>query len=1410
MLSTSIVKNVSDAGHYYAAKDNYYTIEEGIEQSEWFGKGSSRFNLTGSIDPIKFSTLLKGELPNGEIIGKKIDDKFIHRAGWDLTFSAPKSVSIMALLAEDKRLIIAHRNAVNVALSEIERGCSEARIKNKNIISYSLTKNIIAALFHHDLSRAEDPQLHTHSVIMNLTQRHDGKWRSMASKLGRYDKETQGEVHGFIERVRNNKRYYGKLYETELAYQVQKLGYEIIIDEKTGVFQIQGVSNEVIEYFSKRRNKIKMYMEENGLVGSKAAEFATLHDREKKTKSDRAVLLAKWLEGSRGFGFNGELLIKQAEERLITKNDEPILYVEHKSVKIIQSIIDSVIQFKTIFSVEELISEASIIAINQKSNIKELLQAVDSLIEKGDLLSLENEQGKSYLMSKKTLDDEKKIKEILSQDSVVSIQLKKIEKYLDKYSSKNEEYSALITAFSQKKHVLVDGHSTKEVISKAAIEISKQENLHLAVVSPNQMTSKEFSLGLKDSQTSMWEKFKALFVDTAISHYSTIQFLNRTDGKIPDILLIEKSHLLSAKEQAQLLEWGQNKNTKMFFFSEKNLLLSQKKGVDTNYLIQHGIRTVSLGEKVNSIRDDIAKTDLQTIFKKISSNVVEVPEHEDRAYAMASHFARLKDHNKVYLVAHNKIQVSQLNQIAHDQLKAEGKLKNFISVNVLIPQFIPEHRQNVATIYSIGDVVRFSGDKTKSSQSEYLKIVGHDKKQNELLLKRSNSEIIRWKSELSIEVFKEEKREWAVGERLQSHRSMKYAGVVKGEYFTVAAIRGDTVKLVRDKGRPVYIDISKPYQKHFDYGYAATSHQLAHMKAKHFIADLTANSFGTDQRRFFQLAAQPEHVTLYTDNANKLFDAINQKSGDKLSAHDILQSSTDIKNHLTAFYQVLQQAIQKPDENPITLSQKAVNAVDYAIRHLSERNAGFTHKDLLEVAMNHAIGKVNRQQLLQAVGAMETAGIILRGTGNNGVLWTTQEAIKLENEIIALTQKDQGTLSPIASDSLVQKYCEPTLLHAEQIAAIKAIVQSRDRVLAIQGRAGTGKTTMMASLSDVLTAKEIWQEEGYQVKGIAPTHKAVKELKERGIPATTIDRFLLDMRQIKIEKSDQLSKTILIVDEASMVSNRKMRDVLSTVHNFNFRQVIPTGDNPQLSAIEAGKPHHLIQQILDDKVIRLEDIRRQKNPVLKEAVSVIYKMDVAKTFSHLGNSIIEIKDEKEGIKNEDKIKQENHPVKNAENLSYQKRVKEIAKDYVNLLEQKEDVQIITPSHEDRKAVNNEVRQQLEGKGYLTGHNHSFPILVSKDMTAVERSDTKNFKAGQIVRFTSSAGNNLKAGDYFTIKEVDSKLNLLTLHRMGEKTEEVIWRIPFSSKRINNKIEVFKKEERHLKIGDKIVWSRTDR
>jgi conjugative relaxase-like TrwC/TraI family protein len=1405
MLSTSTIKNAADAAHYYSATDNYYTREEGMEQSEWLGKGAEKLQLQGEVNPEQFTLLLKGKLPNGEQLGKAVNGEIAHRAGWDLTFSAPKSVSILALIGGDKRLVDAHQQAVKIALSEVERSCSEARVKLGGQLSYHNTRNMVSALYHHDLSRDQDPQLHTHSVVMNITERQDGKWRSQASKIGRYDKETSSDVHGFIERVRNNKRYFGKLYEAELAYQVKELGYEIEINSKTGVFEIVGVEKDVLQFFSKRSEKIKQSLDENGLSGSRAADFAARNTRENKKEVDRGVLTQQWKDEASNRGLHCAELIEKSQNNALSSIPHDKDTINPRDVNAIAFLAlkqagNTLSEFNTTFSLEDVVMTASSYAIRENINVKSLLQAADYAIQTGEFISITESQGKTLFMAKATLDDEKRITACINQTTVLKqkVDATLVNHFVHQHEMVPEIQQALTTIFSDQRYVLVEGNKSSQELPNAIARLAKSAGLEMSIVSPNKIISKQLAARIKPQPQTLWENVKALFVDTKIRNESVMQLLaNKENAKSPHILMIDHSHLLSAKQTADLLEWGKDKDTQMIFLSQKNLLLSQKTGVSTEYLIKNGITTVSLAESQNTIAHSVSQLDMSVITQKIAHDIQVVANSEDRQQTIAKQFSRLPNVDRVFMIANNKKSVENLNRLAHSALKDAGKLGKGMPLSILLPQFLSEHTAKQATAYLSGSVVRFNEDYKSLSikRGEYLSVLQHNKKSNSVILKHTNGKEIHWNPDKvagqpgKVELFKEQDRELCVGERVVFHRGLKYANLTKGEFFTVDAIRHNKVKLSREQGNSVELDLTKAHNRHFDYGYAATPHAIVHEKPSHIIAELPIKSFHTDQRRLFQMVSQAEHVLIYTDNLHALIPTLEKKTGNRLTAHETLKSSDEIKQNLHAFYEVFEKAIVSTSNHKnMSLSRTAIDAVNYSIQHLSEREAAFTHKELMFTAMKYALGEANPREFTDVALAMEKAGISLRGNKSDGTLWTTLDAVNSEREILALCIQDKGKLQPIASDEVVKRYCDPEKLHPEQIAAIKTIVQSTDRVLSIQGRAGTGKTTLMATLDQVLSAKDLLLGEGYTLQGIAPTHKAIKELRVHGIPACTIDRFLLDMRQLQENKvPHDFSKTVLVIDEASMVSNDKMLEVLKIAHTFNFREAIPTGDTPQLAAIEAGKPHALIQRKIDP--ILLQDIRRQKNPTLKEAVQALYKGDIQKTFSVLKDSIIEISE------------------KNLES-SYQKRIEALVSDYISLRSQGDDVQIIAPSHDDRRSINNEVRSQLAKTGFLTGDSYLFSVLSSTDMTRVERTEAINFKPDQIIRFIVSSGRTIKAGEYFVIKSIDKPHNVLILNKTDGKGEDVIWQIPKSHKRINNCIEVFKKEERTLKVGDKIVWVRT--
>ena len=156
----------------------------------------------------------------------------------DCTFSAPKSVSLLALVEGDLKLEKAHKRAVRRTLKIIERDYAATRTRKNGQVTTINTKNLVVGQFHHDTSRELDPHLHTHCVILNMTK-HNDKWYAFKND----------DVHA-------NKKMLGMIYQNELALEVQKLGYEI--EQKgNGQFEIKGFSEEQLMSFSKRRQQIK-------------------------------------------------------------------------------------------------------------------------------------------------------------------------------------------------------------------------------------------------------------------------------------------------------------------------------------------------------------------------------------------------------------------------------------------------------------------------------------------------------------------------------------------------------------------------------------------------------------------------------------------------------------------------------------------------------------------------------------------------------------------------------------------------------------------------------------------------------------------------------------------------------------------------------------------------------------------------------------------------------------------------------------------------------------------------------------------------------------------------------------------------------------------------------------------------
>ena len=226
-------------GESYYAQENSYSAAQSVANSQWMGKGAAKLGLDGQVKSADFKNLLHGYLPDGTTfrLRRKEREGYGERAGLDCTFSAPKSASILALAAGQKEIEKAHRQAVEETLKIIEQDYVTTRVTNDGKVRRVHTNNLVAARFHHDTSRELDPHLHTHCVILNLTE-HNDRWYSFRN-----------------DEIFSHKKLLGSIYRNQLAHKAKELGYSLETG-KDGLFEIEGFTPEQLNKLSKRREQI--------------------------------------------------------------------------------------------------------------------------------------------------------------------------------------------------------------------------------------------------------------------------------------------------------------------------------------------------------------------------------------------------------------------------------------------------------------------------------------------------------------------------------------------------------------------------------------------------------------------------------------------------------------------------------------------------------------------------------------------------------------------------------------------------------------------------------------------------------------------------------------------------------------------------------------------------------------------------------------------------------------------------------------------------------------------------------------------------------------------------------------------------------------------------------------------------
>lgn len=298
----TISQPLRSGGGYYAGggSEGYYANRDEAAGT-WWGSPADELGLTGQVEEEVLSSLLAGYRPSGGKALVQNAGTADRQGGWDLTFSADKTVSVLwSQVGEawQREIERAHDQAVRRALEYLEKVAGFTR---RGALGEELEPTkFLCALFPHFSSRARDPQLHTHCVLLNLSLRPDGSSGTLWTR-----------------EIFRHKMAAGAIYRAELAARLERhLG--LVVERREGVFGIKGVSQKLVEEFSKRRRQIENALQASGATGAVAAKLAALETRDAKLVVQRDELLADWRNAGKENGWGreaAESLFGQHKER---------------------------------------------------------------------------------------------------------------------------------------------------------------------------------------------------------------------------------------------------------------------------------------------------------------------------------------------------------------------------------------------------------------------------------------------------------------------------------------------------------------------------------------------------------------------------------------------------------------------------------------------------------------------------------------------------------------------------------------------------------------------------------------------------------------------------------------------------------------------------------------------------------------------------------------------------------------------------------------------------------------------------------------------------------------------------------------------------------------------------------------
>jgi conjugative relaxase-like TrwC/TraI family protein len=843
MMTLSKALNASQAKKYYDAeytnsRESYYSEDESIE-GEWFGKLAKEWGLEGQVNKEAFARLTEGQHPHTGVqlvrrvtakeyenqYGEKIKNSE-HRAGFDATFSAPKSVSLAALVGDDERIREAHRKAVKTAMGELENYV-QARMGGKT--PAQTTRNFAAALFEHDSARPDKttgyaaPQLHTHAVIFNLTQIDNDQIKPLQP----------------VELYRSQK-YATAIYRSVLSEELQKLGYEVRVDTRTGAPEIVGFSEEYLVASSPRRKQIeeeasaiKSRLAQQGINAKEGAglnQAAAKLDRKSK-HYDRAEMRERHQEMDAMFDYQAAHAVDVARERgtaLLNHEDSKkraqaaVTFARQNAaareavVDKRQVMVDALRRSLTFTTHDTVVQELSqrvadgeFIQIHRFDRFEELTTS--------QMLALERSNIHQMLAGRDTQEPILKRKE-------ASRLIKEIFEHKGKKST-FDQYKAVGSILVSRDRVVGfqglagTGKTTALAILREAVE--RQGFVVQGLAPTGRAADKLAESGIKT--TTLQSFLREPHFDDESSAPANRRMYVLDESSLSDTRSL---HLFLQKAGPQ---------SRILLVGDPAQHQAVEAGAPFEQLIKAGIRTARL-DKILRQRTNLRKP-VELLSQKEVLAAVEVLESQGRITEIKDDLERLKaiasdyvNNSKGTLIISpaNSERVA-INTIIHQQLQERGVVnRNSHRMTVLVNrQDMTGAERTFALAYAPGeDIIRYN---TRSKvydvkPGNYGRVLANDHKENTISVRLDNGREITYNPERlsGVSVCREAERDFAVGDRIQFRAPFAEGKVKNSELGTIKQIADGEMTVRLDKKRDVTFGLDQ--FRHIDHGYAVTSH----------------------------------------------------------------------------------------------------------------------------------------------------------------------------------------------------------------------------------------------------------------------------------------------------------------------------------------------------------------------------------------------------------------------------------------------------------------------------------------------------------------------------------------------------------------------------------------------------------